>query len=135
MSQIETTSLCAMESLAEDVPRIDFDICPAVIEDCDQIYELVQEYYSEYGIPSNRQLNKETFRRDGFESSKPTFQCYIAKTTEDDDVIFGFVLWFRPFENAPTNQGVYFLEALYVSKPYRQKHVEHALFERTVQVY
>lgn len=23
------------------------------------------------------------FRRDGFESSKPTFQCYVAKTKEN----------------------------------------------------
>lgn len=51
-----------------------------------------------------------------------------------DDSIFGFVLWFRPFENITTGQRV-FLEALYVSKPYRQKHVEQALFERTIQIY
>jgi len=127
-------TLYAMESLVEDVPQINFVIYPAVIEDCDQIYELVQEYYSEYGIPSNRQLNKEIFRKDGFESPKPSFQCFIAKTKEEEeDVIFGFVLWFRPFENT-TGQRV-FLEALYVSKPYRQKYVEQALFEQTVQIY
>ncbi|XP_026822631.1 uncharacterized protein LOC113560770 isoform X2 [Rhopalosiphum maidis] len=107
MSRMKT--LCAMESLVEGVPQINFIICPAEIEDCDQIYELVQEYYSEYGIPSSRQLNK------------------------DKDVIIGFVLWFRPFENT-TGQRV-FLEALYVSKPYRQKYVEQALFEKTIQIY
>lgn len=35
-------TLYAMESLVEDVPQINFVIYPAVIEDCDQIYELVQ---------------------------------------------------------------------------------------------
>lgn len=40
MNRMKT--LCAMESLVEDVPQINFVICPAVIEDCDQIYELVQ---------------------------------------------------------------------------------------------
>lgn len=40
MNRMKT--LYAMESLVEDVPQINFDICPAVIEDCDQIYELVQ---------------------------------------------------------------------------------------------
>jgi len=34
--------MCAMESLVEGVPQINFVICPAVIDDCDQIYELVQ---------------------------------------------------------------------------------------------
>lgn len=28
------------------------------------------------------------FRRDGFESSKPTFQCYIAKTKEEGNYNF-----------------------------------------------
>lgn len=73
----------------------------------------------------------------------PSYLAYVHNIsffyfTTVDDVIFGFVLWFRPFENATTMmgsaQGVYFLEALYVSKPYRKKHVEHALFERTVQI-
>lgn len=40
MSRMKT--LCAMESLVEGVPQINFIICPAEIEDCDQIYELVQ---------------------------------------------------------------------------------------------
>ncbi|CAH1720264.1 spermidine/spermine N(1)-acetyltransferase-like protein 1 [Aphis gossypii] len=131
MSRMKT--LCAMESLVEDVPQINFIICPALIDDCDQIYELVQEYYSEYGIPSSRQLNKDTFRKDGFESQNPSFQCFIAKTRKEEDVIIGFVLWFRPSENT-TGQPV-FLEALYVSKPYRQKYVEQALFEKTIQIY
>ncbi|XP_001949754.1 uncharacterized protein LOC100162337 [Acyrthosiphon pisum] len=131
MSRMKT--LCAMESLVEGVPQVNFVICPAVIDDCDQIYELVQEYYSEYGIPSSRQLNKDTFRRDGFESQNPSFQCFIAKTRREEDVIIGFVLWFRPSENT-TGQPV-FLEALYVSKPYRQKHLEQALFEKTIQIY
>lgn len=52
----------------------------------------------------------------------------------EEDIIFGFVLWFRPFENTTTGQRV-FLEALYVSKPYRQKYVEQALFEQTIQIY
>lgn len=37
--------ICAMESLAEDTADMNFIICPAVIEDCDQIYELVQVKY------------------------------------------------------------------------------------------
>ncbi|XP_025405824.1 uncharacterized protein LOC112680050 [Sipha flava] len=126
-------TLCAMESLVEDVPQVNFVVCPATIEHCDRIFELFQEYYSEYGIPSNRQLNEETFRKEGFESSNPSFQCFIAKTRKKVDVIIGFVLWFRPFENT-TGQRV-FLEALYVSKPYRQKHVEQTLFEQTIQFY
>lgn len=40
MSQMKT--LCAMESLAEDVPQINFHICRALIEDCEEIYELVR---------------------------------------------------------------------------------------------
>lgn len=35
-------TMCALKSLIEDVPQVNFDVCPAVIEDCDQIYELVQ---------------------------------------------------------------------------------------------
>lgn len=37
--------ICAMESLVEDTADTNFIICPAVIEDCDQIYELVQVKY------------------------------------------------------------------------------------------
>lgn len=48
-----------------------------------------------------------------------------------EDVIFGFVLWFRSSEIMTMGQTV-LLEALYVSKPYRQKYVEQALFEQTV---
>lgn len=40
MTRMKT--LCAMESLVEGVPQVNFVICPAVIDDCDQIYELVQ---------------------------------------------------------------------------------------------
>lgn len=35
-------TLRAMESLVEDVPQVNFVICPAAIEDCDRIFELVQ---------------------------------------------------------------------------------------------
>lgn len=40
MSRVKT--MCAMESLIEDVPQINFVICPAMVEDCDRIFELVQ---------------------------------------------------------------------------------------------
>jgi len=40
MSRIKTS--CALESLVEDVPQINFVICPALIEDCEEVYELVQ---------------------------------------------------------------------------------------------
>lgn len=40
MNRMKT--LCAMESLVEGVPQINFIICPALIDDCDQIYELVR---------------------------------------------------------------------------------------------
>lgn len=43
MSRMKT--LCAMESLVEDVPQINFVVCPAVHEDCEQIYELIQVWY------------------------------------------------------------------------------------------
>ncbi|XP_050538948.1 uncharacterized protein LOC126904207 isoform X2 [Daktulosphaira vitifoliae] len=131
MSYAKTTS--KLESLIEDVPQVNYTICEATINHCDQIFNLVQEYYTEYGIPKNRQLNISTFRRDGFETSSPCFRCFIAltKTRGGIDEIIGFVLWYRSF-GSTTGPRVY-LEALFVTKLYRQKQVEQALFEETLQ--
>ncbi|XP_050422797.1 uncharacterized protein LOC126834715 isoform X2 [Adelges cooleyi] len=122
-----------MESLIEGVPLVNYTIRPATVEHCDKIYTLIQEYYSEYGIPSNRQFDKTTFRKDGFETDTPNFRCFVAlsKSREDYNII-GFVLWFRNFIGNSNPQV--WLEALFVTKKYRQKRVEQALFEHTIQV-
>lgn len=97
-------------------------------EDCKAVRQLIQELADFEKMPNRPMISHETLERDGFDTEHPPFVCFVAEANEK---IIGYAVVYYTYSTWCGK--AMFLEDIYVTPEFRNKHVGSRLLKAVAQ--